>query len=72
MTPVAAGALCVGRVKGSPKITVDVDMRDMAKTSAWSVSSYRDGNGIVALRDNNLDTYRQLVTIAHHFCSLLN
>jgi anaphase-promoting complex subunit 10 len=72
MTPVAAGAPGVGRLKGSPKLTVDADMRDMAKTAAWSVSSYRAGNGVTALHDNNLDTCRQLVTIAHRFYSLLN
>ncbi|KAF8726798.1 hypothetical protein HU200_019273 [Digitaria exilis] len=48
-----------GRLKGSPELTVDADMREMAKTAAWSVSSCKAGNGVAALRDDNLDTYWQ-------------
>ncbi|WVZ99700.1 hypothetical protein U9M48_044962 [Paspalum notatum var. saurae] len=56
-TPAAAAA--AGRLKGSPELTVDADMREMAKTAAWSVSSCKAGNGVAALRDDNLDTYWQ-------------
>lgn len=58
-TPAAAGAAAAGRLKGSPELTVDADMREMAKTAAWSVSSCKAGNGVAALRDDNLDTYWQ-------------
>ncbi|XP_066362237.1 anaphase-promoting complex subunit 10-like [Miscanthus floridulus] len=58
-TPAAAGAPGAGRLKGSPELTVDADMREMAKTAAWSVSSCKAGNGVAALRDDNLDTYWQ-------------
>jgi len=57
-TPAAAAA-SAGRLKGSPELTVDADMREMAKTAAWSVSSCKAGNGVAALRDDNLDTYWQ-------------
>jgi len=62
----AAGAPGAGRLKGSPELTVDADMREMAKTAAWSVSSCKAGNGVAALRDDNLDTYWQSVATAHH------
>ncbi|RLN29178.1 anaphase-promoting complex subunit 10 [Panicum miliaceum] len=58
-TPAAAGGPAAGRLKGSPELTVDTDMREMAKTAAWSVSSCKAGNGVAALRDDNLDTYWQ-------------
>ncbi|PWZ17235.1 Anaphase-promoting complex subunit 10 [Zea mays] len=48
-----------GRLKGSPELTVDADMREVAKRAAWSVSSFKDGNGVAALRDDNLDAYWQ-------------
>jgi anaphase-promoting complex subunit 10 len=41
-------------------------MREMAKTAAWSVSSCKAGNGVAALRDDNLDTYWQSVATSHH------
>jgi anaphase-promoting complex subunit 10 len=55
-----------GRLKGSPELTVDADMREVAKRAAWSVSSFKDGNGVASLRDDNLDAYWQSVAIAHH------
>ncbi|OEL26055.1 Anaphase-promoting complex subunit 10 [Dichanthelium oligosanthes] len=58
-TPAAAAAPAAGRLKGSQELTVDADMREMAKTAAWSVSSCKAGNGVAALRDDNLDTYWQ-------------
>lgn len=58
-TPAAAAAAAAGRLKGSPELTVEADMREMAKTAAWSVSSCKAGNGVAALRDDNLDTYWQ-------------
>ncbi|PUZ64623.1 hypothetical protein GQ55_3G157300 [Panicum hallii var. hallii] len=58
-TPAPAAGPAAGRLKGSPELTVDADMREMAKTGAWSVSSCKAGNGVAALRDDNLDTYWQ-------------
>ncbi|AQK91906.1 Anaphase-promoting complex subunit 10 [Zea mays] len=58
-TPAAAATPGAGRLKGNPELTVDADMREMAKTAAWSVSSCKAGNGVAALRDDNLDTYWQ-------------
>ncbi|XP_020105323.1 anaphase-promoting complex subunit 10 isoform X3 [Ananas comosus] len=49
-----------GKLTGSPQLAVDGgDLREMAKKAAWSVSSCKPGNGVVALRDDNLDTYWQ-------------
>ncbi|XP_062232232.1 anaphase-promoting complex subunit 10-like [Phragmites australis] len=59
VTPAAGAAPAAGRLKGSPELSVDADMREMAKTAAWSVSSCKAGNGVAALRDDNLDTYWQ-------------
>ncbi|KAL5202727.1 hypothetical protein ABZP36_013679 [Zizania latifolia] len=58
-TPAAGGAPAAGRLKGRPELSVDDDMREMAKTAAWSVSSCKPGNGVASLRDDNLDTYWQ-------------
>ncbi|KAI4985421.1 hypothetical protein ZWY2020_018051 [Hordeum vulgare] len=55
----AAAAPAAGRLKGCPELTVEGDMREMAKTAAWSVSSCKPGNGVASLRDDNLDTYWQ-------------
>jgi len=74
-TSLATGPPGAGRLKGSPELTVDADMREMAKTAAWSVSSCKAGNGVAALRDDNLDTYWQSVATTHHrffFVPLLN
>ena len=65
-TPAVARAPGTGRLKGSPELTVDADMREMAKTAAWSVISCKAGNGVAALRDDNLDTYWQSMATAHH------
>ncbi|KAF3951374.1 hypothetical protein CMV_022966 [Castanea mollissima] len=35
------------------------DLREMGKKAAWSVSSCKPGNGVSALRDENLETYWQ-------------
>lgn len=48
---------------GNAQLVVDDDLRDMAKKAAWSVSSCKPGNGVASLRDDNLDTYWQLVLI---------
>ncbi|XP_039799717.1 anaphase-promoting complex subunit 10-like isoform X4 [Panicum virgatum] len=58
-TPAAVAGPAAGRLKGSPELTVDADMQEMAKAAAWSVSSCKAGNGVAALRDDNLDTYWQ-------------
>ncbi|KAL5705389.1 Anaphase-promoting complex subunit 10 [Ranunculus cassubicifolius] len=41
------------------KLVVDEDLREMTRTAAWSVSSFKSGNGIQFLRDDNLNTYWQ-------------
>ena len=46
-------------IGGIQQLLVDDDMREMAKTAAWSVSSCKPGNGVLSLRDDNLDTYWQ-------------
>lgn len=46
---------------GNPQLVVDDDLRDMAKKAVWSVSSCKPGNGVASLRDDNLDTYWQLL-----------
>ncbi|KAI5015852.1 hypothetical protein ZWY2020_059391 [Hordeum vulgare] len=56
----AAAAQAAGKLKGRPKLMVEGDMREMAKTAAWSVSSCKPGNGVASLRDDSLDTYWQL------------
>lgn len=48
-----------GKLSGTQTLTVDDDLREMAKKAAWSVSSCKPGNGVVLLRDDNLDTYWQ-------------
>ncbi|CAD6271753.1 unnamed protein product [Miscanthus lutarioriparius] len=69
-TPAAAGAPGARRLKGSPELTVDADMREMAKTAAWSVISCKAGNGVAALRDDNLDTYWQSDGAQPHLVSI--
>ncbi|KAF8405241.1 hypothetical protein HHK36_010142 [Tetracentron sinense] len=44
---------------GNQHLVVDDDLREMAKKAAWSVSSCKPGNGVLSLRDDNLDTYWQ-------------
>ncbi|KAM3223987.1 hypothetical protein ACQJBY_057403 [Aegilops geniculata] len=59
-TPGAAvGPPSAGRLKGCPELSLEGDMREMAKTAAWSVSSSKPGNGVASLRDDSLDTYWQ-------------
>ncbi|XP_020585156.1 anaphase-promoting complex subunit 10 [Phalaenopsis equestris] len=43
-----------GKLTGSPNLVVDDDSREM------SVSSGKPGNGVLSLRDDNLETYWQL------------
>ncbi|XP_044367471.1 anaphase-promoting complex subunit 10-like, partial [Triticum aestivum] len=50
-----------GRLKGCPELTVEGDMREMAKMAAWSVSSCKPGNGVASIRDDSLNTYWQSV-----------
>ncbi|XP_078443954.1 anaphase promoting complex 10 [Wolffia australiana] len=49
----------VGRLTGDQELVVDGDLREMAKKAAWSVSSCKPGNGVLLLRDDNLETYWQ-------------
>lgn len=46
---------------GNHQLLIDDDLREMGKKAAWSVSSCKPGNGVSALRDDNLDTYWQLL-----------
>lgn len=46
-------------VGGHQQLIVEDDLREMAKKAAWSVSSYKPGNGVSSLCDDNLDTYWQ-------------
>lgn len=45
---------------GNQVLVVEDDLREMGKKAAWSVSSCKPGNGVSALRDENLETYWQL------------
>lgn len=45
---------------GNQQLVVDDGLREMAKKAVWSVSSCKPGNGVLALRDDNLDIYWQL------------
>ena len=49
----------VGSLTGNQHLTVDDDLREMTKKAAWSVSSCKPGNGVLLLRDDNLETYWQ-------------
>ncbi|KAB1214559.1 Anaphase-promoting complex subunit 10 [Morella rubra] len=44
---------------GNQVLMVEDDLREMGKKAAWSVSSCKPGNGVSALRDDNLETYWQ-------------
>lgn len=46
---------------GDQQLVVDDDLHEMAKKAAWSVSSCKPGNGVLSLRDDNLDTYWQYI-----------
>ncbi|KAK4572887.1 hypothetical protein RGQ29_031047 [Quercus rubra] len=49
-----------GKVNGGNHVLiVEDDLREMGKKAAWSVSSCKPGNGLSALRDENLETYWQ-------------
>ncbi|XP_044947822.1 anaphase-promoting complex subunit 10-like [Hordeum vulgare subsp. vulgare] len=65
-----AATPAAGRLKGCPELTVEGDMREMAKTAAWSVSSCKPGNGVASLRDDSLDTYWQSDDAQPHLVSI--
>lgn len=44
---------------GNQVLMVEDDLREMGKNAAWSVSSWKSGNGVSYLRDDNIDTYWQ-------------
>lgn len=51
-----------GKIRGGNEtLIVDDNLREMGKKAAWSVSSCKPGNGVSSLRDDNLDTYWQLL-----------
>jgi hypothetical protein len=49
---------------GNQVLIVDDDLRELGKNAAWSVSSCKTGNGVSSLRDDNLETYWQLLTLS--------
>ncbi|GAB2283912.1 Anaphase-promoting complex subunit 10 [Dionaea muscipula] len=49
-----------GKLVGvSKNLVVDDDLREMSKSAAWSVSSWKPGNGVQSLWDDNIETYWQ-------------
>ena len=42
----------------------DDDLRELGKKAAWSVSSCKPGNGVSSLRDDNLDSYWQSLSLS--------
>jgi len=55
---------------GNQVLVIDEDLRELGKKAAWSVSSCKTGNGVSSLRDDNLETYWQLLThLFIHFFS---
>ncbi|CAM8901055.1 unnamed protein product [Rhodiola kirilowii] len=57
-------------IGGVPQLTVDDDLREMGKNAAWSVSSSKAGNGVSALRDDNLETYWQSEGVQPHLVNV--
>lgn len=53
---------------GNQVLIIDEDLRELGKKAAWSVSSCKTGNGVSSLRDDNLETYWQLL----NFYSLIH
>lgn len=49
---------------GNQVLIVDDELRELGKKAAWSVSSCKPGNGVSSLRDDNLETYWQSVTLS--------
>ncbi|KAF9609599.1 hypothetical protein IFM89_017694 [Coptis chinensis] len=50
---------------GNQTLTVAEELCEMAKNAAWSVSSCKTGNGVQFLRDDNLDTFWQLLFVLY-------
>ncbi|KAL6184158.1 hypothetical protein ACLB2K_045562 [Fragaria x ananassa] len=44
---------------GNQVLMVEDNVRETGKNATWSVSSWKSGNGVSYLRDDNLDTYWQ-------------
>ncbi|XP_010548316.1 PREDICTED: anaphase-promoting complex subunit 10 [Tarenaya hassleriana] len=60
-----------GKIRGgNDKLIVDEDLREMGKNAAWSVSSCKPGNGVSALRDDNLETYWQSDGLQPHLVNI--
>ncbi|ONK68384.1 uncharacterized protein A4U43_C05F10860 [Asparagus officinalis] len=59
-----------GKLRGTRNLEVDGGLREMAKKAAWSVSSCKPGNGVLFLRDDNLDTYWQSDGAQPHLVSI--
>lgn len=55
---------------GNLQLVVDDSLREMAKQAAWSVSSCKPGNGVLSLRDDNLDSFWQYVHLSILNCHL--
>uniref|UniRef100_A0A9I9E0Q0 DOC domain-containing protein n=2 Tax=Cucumis melo TaxID=3656 RepID=A0A9I9E0Q0_CUCME len=55
---------------GNQVLVVEDDLREMGKKAAWSVSSCKPGNGVSALRDDNLETYWQSDGVQPHLVNI--
>lgn len=53
-------------IGGNQLLVVDESLREMAKQAAWSVSSCKPGNGVLSLRDDNLDSFWQYDVIHYY------
>lgn len=61
------------RLRGSAELTVDKEwLREVGKNAAWTVSSFKPGNGVTCLLDSSLETFWQLVYIDTVIFSLIN
>ncbi|XP_078151709.1 anaphase promoting complex 10 [Carex rostrata] len=48
------------RLRGSAELTVDKEwLREVGKNAAWTVSSFKPGNGVTCLLDSSLETFWQ-------------
>ncbi|KAK2657180.1 hypothetical protein Ddye_010232 [Dipteronia dyeriana] len=55
---------------GYQRLKLHQDLRESGKEAAWTVSSYKPGNGVYALLDDNVDTYWQSDGSLPHFVNI--
>lgn len=48
---------------GNHLLVVDDELTELGKKAAWSVSSCKPGNSVSSLRDQNLETFWQLLSL---------